>query len=115
MDLFRRSVALRYFAGGSPYDISLVHGIGYTDVLRCVWTVVDAVNACPSLGFGYPADHDEQQKIADGFLKSVSRGTFDCGAGAIDGIFIWIEKPSEGHCQISECGSKQFCCGRKKK
>lgn len=30
------SVALRYFAGGSPYDISLVHGIGYTDVFHCV-------------------------------------------------------------------------------
>jgi hypothetical protein len=72
MDVFRRHEDERgtsYFAGGSPYDISLVHGIGYTDVLRCVWTVVDAVNACPSLRFGYPVDHDEQQKIADGFFK----------------------------------------------
>jgi DDE superfamily endonuclease len=109
-------VALCYFAGGSPYDISLVHGIGYTDdVFCCVWTVVDAVDACPSLGCGYPADHDEHQKITDGFLKSISRGTFDCWAGAIDGIIISIKIPSEGHCQISECGSNKFFCGRKKK
>jgi hypothetical protein len=53
------SVALRYFAGGSPYDISVVHGISHTDVFRCVWTVVDAVNACPELAFGYPSDHSD--------------------------------------------------------
>jgi DDE superfamily endonuclease len=108
------SVALRYFAGGSPYDIALVHGIGYTDVFRSVWTVVDAVNACPELDFGYPTDHEQQQEIADGF-KSVSRGIFNCCAGAIDGILIWLEKPSERHCELSECGSKKFFCGRKKK
>jgi DDE superfamily endonuclease len=108
------SVALRYFAGGSPYDISLVHGIGYTDVFRCVWSVVDAVNKCPALSFRFPDNHAEQQRIADGF-KRVSRGIFDCCAGAIDGILIWLEKPSGIHCELSECGAKKFFCGRKKK
>jgi DDE superfamily endonuclease len=108
------SVALRYFAGGSPYDIAVVHGISHTEVFRSLWTVVDAVNACPDLAFEYPKDHSEQQKIADGF-KSNSRGVFGCCAGAIDGILIWLEKPSEKHCALSECGSKKFFCGRKKK
>jgi hypothetical protein len=57
------SVALRYFAGGSPYDIAVVHGISHTEVFRSLWTVVDAVNACPDLAFEYPKDHSEQQKL----------------------------------------------------
>jgi hypothetical protein len=108
------SVAIRYFAGGSPYDISLVHGISHTEVFRCVWTVVDAVNKCPTFAFGYPSSWVEQQSIADGF-KEISRGIFDCCAGAIDGILVWIERPSNKHCELSECGTKKFFCGRKKK
>jgi hypothetical protein len=108
------SCALRYFAGGSPYDISVVHGISHTEVFRSIWNVVDAVNACPELGFVYPKDWNEQQTIADGF-KRVSRGIFNCCAGAIDGILIWIEKPSDKHCDLSGCGAKKFFCGRKKK
>jgi hypothetical protein len=108
------SVALRYFAGGSPYDISVVHGISHTDVFRNIWVVVDAVNKCPELEFRYPSDHLEQQKIADGF-KRISRGIFNCCAGAIDGILIWLERPSGKHCKLSECGAKKFFCGRKKK
>jgi hypothetical protein len=101
------SVALGYFAGGSPYDIDVVHGISHTEVFRSIWTVVDAVNACPNLAFEYPKDHSEQQKIADGF-KSNSSGVFGCCAGAIDGILIWLEKPSKKHCALPECGSKKF-------
>jgi DDE superfamily endonuclease len=108
------SVALRYFAGGSPYDISVVHGISHTDVFRNVWAVVDAVNKCPELAFRYPKDHEQQQKIADGF-KQVSRGIFNCCSGAIDGILIWLERPSGKHCDYSGCGAKKFFCGRKKK
>jgi DDE superfamily endonuclease len=108
------SVAIRYFAGGSPYDIALVHGISHTDVFRCVWTLVDAVNNCPELAFGYPSAWSEQQKIADGFHK-ISKGIFNCCAGAIDGIMIWMERPSKKHCDLSECGAKKFFCGRKKK
>jgi DDE superfamily endonuclease len=110
----RISVAIRYFAGGSPYDISVVHGISHTDVFRCVWSVVDAVNACPDLSFQFPSDWEEQQKIADGF-KTVSRGMFSCCTGAIDGILVWIERPSDKHCDLSGCGAKKFFCGRKKK
>jgi DDE superfamily endonuclease len=108
------SAAIRYFAGGSPYDISVVHGISHTEVFRCVWAVVDAINACDDLKFQYPSEHDEQQKIANGFAVT-SRGIFNCCAGAIDGILIWIERPSGHHCEISECAAKKFYCGRKKK
>ena len=28
----RMSISIRYFAGGSPYDLMSVHGVGYNDV-----------------------------------------------------------------------------------
>ena len=43
----RLSIALRYFAGGDPYDIMLVHGVSHAEIYRSVWKVVDAVNHCP--------------------------------------------------------------------
>ena len=49
----RLSCALRYFAGGSAYDISVVHGISHTEVFLSLWRVVDAVNKCNELGFQY--------------------------------------------------------------
>ena len=36
-------------------------------------------------------------------------------AGAIDGILIWIEKPTSDECEAAKCGPKKFFCGRKKK
>ena len=52
------SAALRWFAGGSAYDIAVAHGISHTDVFRAVWRVVDAVNKCPELSFNFPGPHD---------------------------------------------------------
>jgi hypothetical protein len=37
----RLSIALRYFAGGRPEDIALVHGVSHSEVFRSVWRVVD--------------------------------------------------------------------------
>ena len=36
--------SIRYFAGGSPYDIMLAFGISYREVLNSVWTIVEAIN-----------------------------------------------------------------------
>jgi len=40
----RLACALRYFAGGSPYDIMAKYGISHTDVKDSVWCVFHAVN-----------------------------------------------------------------------
>ena len=90
----RLACALRYFAGGSPYDLMCKYGISYVEVMRSVWTVVEAVNTLPEFHITYPSEHATQQKIADEF-RSVSGVQFDNCAGAIDGLLIWITKPSE--------------------
>lgn len=110
----RLSVAIRYFAGGRPEDISIGHGISHSEVFVSVWQVVDAVNRCTQLAFGFPACHEEQKKIALGF-KERSEVGIDCCVGATDGLLIWIEKPSKRDCDVARCGEKKFFCGRKHK
>jgi hypothetical protein len=110
----RLSIALRYFAGGSSYDISLTHGVSHTEVYKSVWLVVDAVNTCKKLNIEFPSDHVRQREIAEGFAKK-SSAFFKMCVGAIDGIMIWIEQPRVKECVFAGCGPKKFFCGRKKK
>ena len=58
------SIAMRYFAGGDPYDISVAHGISHKEVFRSLWRVVDAVIKCPQLAFRFPKEYDKQEEIA---------------------------------------------------
>ena len=111
----RLSAALRYFAGGRPEDICLVHGISHTEVFRSVWFIVDAVNRCKDdiISIQYPESHEKQKEVAAGFVRR-SKPKFDCCAGCIDGMLVWTEKPTEEACKLAGCGPKKFLCGRKK-
>jgi len=110
----RLSAALRHFAGGAPDDISIVRGILNSEALHCVWIVVDAVNVCEKLHFSYPKEHEKWWEIAHGFQKK-SHPSFGTCAGAIDGMLIWIELPTDEQCKLAAVGPKKWCCGRKKK
>lgn len=110
----RLACALRWFAGGSVYDIMSTYGIGHTDTLNSCWYVVDAVNRHPRFKISYPEDHTKQLSIAQGF-KRVSAAGFECCAGAVDGILIWIHKPSPKECDYTGCSAGKFLCSRKKK
>ena len=85
----RLACALRYFAGASAYDIMTTYQIGYVDTIMSVWYVVQSINSNPDFNISYPSNHEEQRAVAKGF-QEVSVAGFDCCAGAIDGILIWI-------------------------
>ncbi len=110
----RLAAALWYFAGCSVYSIALIHGISVTEVHQSVWRVVNAVNNCSDLKFEFPEDWEAQQLVAAG-SKEKSRASFSICAGAIDGLLIWIEKPTAEDCEVAKCGPKKFFCGRKHK
>ena len=111
----RLGCALRYFAGGSPYDIMTSMGIGRADISRSVWFVVDAINLkTKDMDILYPKDHDAQRQIALAF-KAKSKAEFDCCAGAVDGILIWINRPSAADADVTTVGVAKFYCGRKHK
>ncbi|KAL3770316.1 hypothetical protein ACHAWO_008541 [Cyclotella atomus] len=63
----RLACALRYSAGGSPYDIISTNGISHTEQFDSVWYVVDAVNKTKEFDIKYPECHEEQKKIAEDF------------------------------------------------
>jgi hypothetical protein len=106
--------ALRYFAGGSPYDIMAKYGISHASVLESIWVVVEAVNSYDEFVIEYPASETAQLKIAREF-QNVSEVQFSNCAGAIDGILIWIIKPLEEDAINAGCGRRKFFCGRKGK
>jgi hypothetical protein len=110
----RLACAIRYFAGGSPYDILCKYGIGRSDVYTSVWTVVDAINMHPGFAIEYPSSRSKQEEIARGF-KRISGAGFDCCAGAIDGILIWTHRPTASDCKKTGCDAMKFLCGRKEK
>ena len=110
----RLACAMRWFSAASSYDLMTTYGTGHTDTIKSFWYVVDAINRNPKFNIEYPKDHDQQRRIAQGF-QNVSRAGFNCCAGAIDGILIWIHKPSKKDCLAVGCDAGKFMCGRKKK
>jgi hypothetical protein len=67
-DALRLSAALRYFAGGSSYDIMVVHGISHSSLFQSVWLVVDAIHSCKELQISFPEDEGDQRRGRIHFL-----------------------------------------------
>jgi hypothetical protein len=110
----RLAIAIRYFAGASPYDIMVKYGVSHTSVFESIWMIVEAVNELAEMKIEYPSDVECQKKIAKGFCEA-SKVKFDCCAGAIDGVLIWMHKPSLKEANAAGVGQKKFLCGRKNK
>ena len=87
----RFSMALRWFAGGDKSDIAPYHGVGFDEVMKSVWHVVDAVNKCEKLQIKFPYMHAEQKKIAKGF-QDISSAKFKTCVECIDCMLVWTEK-----------------------
>lgn len=65
--LTRLGAAIRFFAGGAAYDISVMFGISHSSVFESVDAVVNAINGTAAMDIKFPSDHDEQREIARGF------------------------------------------------
>ncbi len=103
-----------FLGPGLPYDIMCAFCISLSEVLKSVWIVGDAVNDCPQFHISYPSSLEEQQRIAAEF-ETASTPKFRKCAGAIDGILIWMQKPSLDEAKSVGVDQKKFLCGRKHK
>ena len=110
----RLACAIRYFAGGSPYDLMGKYGVSHTVVLNSVSFVVEAINQLKEFHISYPEDAEAQRRIAAEF-KTASAVGFDSCAGAIDGVLIWIQKPWNDDAAVTGVGAARYFCGRKHK
>jgi hypothetical protein len=107
----RLSIALRYFAGGSVYDIMLVHGVSLVSIYVSMWGVVDAINSTPELDFHFP-NHEQQQEIATGFCRQ-SGARSNNVVGVIDGLVVCTLMPCLSECLFMNCGQANFQCHQK--
>ena len=110
----RLACALCYFAGSSPLDIMSKYGISHSEVMESVWYTVESVNKLDEFKIEYPESADKQDEIARGF-QAASKANIDICAGAIDGILIWMEKPSQKNAETAKVSQQKFLCGRKGK
>ncbi|EJK67522.1 hypothetical protein THAOC_11427, partial [Thalassiosira oceanica] len=66
------------------------------------------------LDIKFPETEAEQRAVAEGFRRKSEIG-IDCCCGAVDGMLVWIHKPSTRDERVIGIGPKKFFCGRKKK
>jgi hypothetical protein len=90
------------------------YGVSHTEMMESVWYVVEAVNTVAEFAIEYPESANEQEKISKEF-QGVSSANIDICAGAIDGILIWMAKPTSKHAKNAEVNQGKFLCGRKGK
>ena len=110
----RFALAIRYFAGGSHYDLAPLMGLSVSDSYDSVNIVIDAIHKCPEFNLKFPKTQEEQEKVAKEFEKR-SEARFHQCVGSMDGMLIWTECPTELDAQYMECGAAKLFCGRKKK
>lgn len=110
----RLAIALGYFSGVRLQAMVQIYNVGLTDARYSLWAVVDAVNQHNGLKIEYPTDHRVQREIAKKF-ENYSRAGFKGCAGCIDGLLIWISKPSRAECEKTKVDSEKYFCARKGK
>ena len=80
-----------------------------------MWLLVDAINYSTSFdNLQYLSCQQLQPAIAAGFQKKSKIHLANC-ASAIDGVLVWIHKPTKKDIQEIGCGESKFFCGQKKK
>jgi len=82
-------------------------------IYDCVWGVVDCINGCETLSFSFPS-LDEQHQICEGYKKR-SWINLPNIIGAIDGMLVWVKKPSIEASDDAKVGQVNFYCSRKEK
>ena len=103
----RLACSLRLFAGGEAVDLATTFSVSPTVVFDSLNIVMDAVNSHPEMKIEFPKSHMEQIKIAQGF-KIFSKADIDCCVGCIDGMLVWMLKPTEKVCEEAQVGSGKF-------
>ena len=96
--------------GGSYLDIIMSHTVGKTDFYQSIWAVVHATNKCSFLDFQFPSTLAECQSISKEFSSRSKAGFTNC-IGCINGLLIWLEKPSKDQCNEVGVDSGKFLLG----
>jgi hypothetical protein len=87
------AIGLRYLAGGDPQDLFVTYSVSINYVYKCVWAVIDAVNA--NLKVEFPIDDPEKLAILESEFRAASVGGIWGGqVGAVDGVHFATLAPT---------------------
>ena len=88
------AVGLRFLAGGDPIDLKLIYDVSKNYVYKCVWWVVDGVNA--SIVISFPIYDAEKLKVLEAEFRAASRqGVWAGQVGAVDGVHFPMQAPTK--------------------
>ena len=73
-----------------------------------MWVIMDAINNCLRFEISYPTSLEEHRNIAVGFEAASIPDINNC-VGAIDGILIWMLKPSHKETRMVGVDHKKKC------
>ena len=90
------------------------YGMLHASVFVSVWVDIEAIKNTEEFDIEYPSSHEDQIRIAHAFEQKSKVG-FDNCVGAIDGMLIWMHKPSKKEAKLSKVDQKKYLCGRKHK
>ena len=88
------------------------YGVLHTEVLNIVCYVIEAINGLAEFHISYSCDVKEQQSIAAGVQMASSIGFTNCDY-CIDGILIWMRKPTVTESERAGNDGKKFFCSYK--
>jgi hypothetical protein len=58
----RLACAIRFWAGGDPYDLGVMFGISYSEVFKCVDISLEAINQTEALKIRFPKTMQNNKK-----------------------------------------------------
>ena len=87
------AMCLRYLAGGDTQDLWLIYCVDRSYVYKCIWLVVDGINAL--LVVDFPLHDVSKLRKLEAEFRAASRGGIWQGqVGAIDGVHFEMEAPT---------------------
>ena len=98
----------RFWAGGDPYNLTLVFRMSYYEIFRSVDFALDAINQTESLQIKFPTDHEKQKSIAREYQEKSDVG-FDNYVGCVDGMLVWIHMSSKQECNEIGVDQTKLC------
>ena len=96
----RLSMTLRWLAGGSYIDISIIHGVAASTFYEVVKDTVRTLDNCKALDLHLPLKSEGALwNIAKGFQDKAQHPVFTNVVGALDGILIACVAPDRHKCK----------------
>eukprot|EP00961_Rhodomonas_salina_P096408 1296618-Rhodomonas_salina.1 len=89
----RLAMTVRYLAGGSYLDLTVLYGVSVPGFFQSLWMVCEAL--VEVLPIRFDMREPNLRSIASGFIRRQRKVAFHYAIGALDGMLVKIRRPSK--------------------